>query len=90
MTEDLNRLLAVHMEEGCGKPYFEDINEALRVADKLQMKGFGFKLKDMCPKKMDDSMWSARFTGKDGADYEIEHPEASCAICLAALKALEG
>ena len=45
MTEDLNRLLAVHMEEGCGKPYFEDINEALRVADKLQMKGFGFKLK---------------------------------------------
>lgn len=90
MSEDLNRLIAVHMDDGCGKPYFEDINEALRVADKLQMEGFEFKLRDKCPKRSDESMWSARFTDKNGNVYETEHFEASCAICLAALKAIEG
>lgn len=90
MSENINRLLSVHMDDNSRRAYFDDINEALRVADKLQMEGFEFKLRDKCPKQMDESMWSARFMDRNGNIYETEHPKASCAICLAALNALEG
>jgi hypothetical protein len=90
MSEGINQRLEVHMgEENGGHQYLQDINEALRVADKLQMHGYEFRLKDLCPRKMDETMWSATFTDGQGKVYETSHSLASSAICLAALKIFE-
>ncbi|HKK32000.1 MAG TPA: hypothetical protein VJ934_00355 [Desulfomicrobiaceae bacterium] len=87
MSEEINQRLSVHMGElDTARPYMQDISEALRVADKLQLHGYSFSLRDLCPSKMDESMWSARFIDAQGQEYEMSHSQASNAICLAALK----
>jgi len=65
-----------------------NVNEALRVADALEAKGYSFALKDLCAKSLCDTAWRASFT-MDRQDVTAENPEAAVAICVAALAALE-
>lgn len=65
-----------------------NVNEALRVADALENKGYSFALKDLCAKSLCDTSWRASFT-MNGQDVMAENPEAAVAICVAALAALE-
>ncbi|WP_319543066.1 hypothetical protein [uncultured Pseudodesulfovibrio sp.] len=65
-----------------------NVNEALRVADALEAKGYAFTLKDLCAKSLCDTSWQACFTMNE-QDATAENAEAAVAICVAALAALE-
>lgn len=64
-----------------------DIHAALVLADTLKSKGFGFCLKDLCPGTPDQTLWQAIFS-KDEDDFTADHPDASLAVCSAAIGAL--
>ena len=66
-----------------------DVNEALRVADCMESRGFSFQLKDMAPKSLYDCLWRATFTHGD-KEFSAEDSESAVAICIAAAAALTG
>ena len=65
-----------------------DISVALKVADFMESKEYGFQLTDMCPKCLNESMWKAAFMTSD-AEFVAENGSAAVAICTAAAAALE-
>jgi len=65
-----------------------DIGVALKVADFMESKGYGFQLKDMCPHSLDQAMWKAVFIAAD-AEFAAEDAQGAVAICAAAAAALE-
>jgi len=63
------------------------VNDALELADMLEARGYGFRLRDARPKDPHANLWKAVFT-KDGGAVESEDAEAALAVCRAALAAL--
>ena len=64
-----------------------DIHAALALADTLKVKGFGFHLKDLCPGSPDQTRWEAVFS-RNEKEFTADHPDASVAVCTAAIGAL--
>ncbi|MBM9515255.1 hypothetical protein [Desulfogranum marinum] len=64
-----------------------DLNAALDLTKIMEVKGFAFQLKDLCPKSLTESLWCANFV-KDGEVFSAEYPQAPVAICAAAIGAL--
>ena len=64
-----------------------DIHAALALAEVLKSKGFGFHLKDLCPGSPDQTRWQAVFS-RNEEEFTADHPDASVAVCTAAIGAL--
>lgn len=86
-VEELEQQLASCL--GCEIPQNAvfDVSAALRLADMMKAKGYEFDLDDLCRKSLTDSNWLATFS-KDDMEFAAEDPQASLAICVAALGAL--
>ncbi len=63
------------------------VNDALRVAECLEARGYSFTLKDMARASLYDTLWQATF-GRDGVEFTAENEQAPLAICTAATDAL--
>lgn len=61
-----------------------DISAAMEIAENLQQQGAQFKLRDMNPRSIVDTLWQAVFTQND-TEYSAEHSQSAMAICLAAI-----
>lgn len=70
-------------------PPSSDVNEALRVVDYFESKGFSFRLKDMVPKSLSESRWRATFTHAE-TEFVAEDSQPAVAICIAAAAVLTG
>lgn len=88
LEKDLNLELC-EMLQIPKKDYCAEIHSALEVAEYLQEKGFGFKLKDMCPKDMEKNMWKAEFVCPDEVKVSEVDEDAARAVCLAAVRAFQ-
>jgi DNA-directed RNA polymerase subunit F len=85
--ERLEEQLKQHLGEIVPNHTARDIHAALELAGILENRGFVFKLKDLCPKKPDESMWRAIFF-KDDQRFSADNPQSSVAVCMAANDAL--
>jgi hypothetical protein len=83
-----NVVIAAFMNQDASTPFDADISKALSVAEKLQSLGYGFKLKDLCPKDIEHDTWAAIFTDEQGIIIREEHENAATAICRAAFTIL--
>lgn len=86
--EELNTKLAGYLDWELSDAPTTDISTALQVSEFMESKGYGFRLKDLCPKSLTESSWLAIFTNGD-AEFTAEDSESSIAVCSAALAALE-
>jgi hypothetical protein len=80
----LNAVMAAFMNQQPDTPFTTNISRALQVAEKLQTQGYEFKLKDLCPKNMEEDKWAAIFIDQQGTSIREEHENAATAICRAA------
>jgi hypothetical protein len=83
-----HKVIAAFMNTETETPFDSDISKGLSVAEKLQSLGYGFKLKDLCPKDIDHDKWAAIFTDEQGTIIREEHENAATAICRAAFEIL--
>ena len=88
MAAELENKLAQLLDTDIPAHPTQDINAALQLSDTMQAKGFAFKLKDLCPKSLSETMWRAVFS-KSGMDFKAEAPDSALAVCAAAVEALE-
>jgi len=72
------------MNDESDTPFDSDISKGIAVAEKLKSLGYGFKLKDLCPRDIDHDKWAAIFTDEQGTVSREEHENAATAICRAA------
>lgn len=86
--EDLNKKLAGYLDFELSDAPTTDINTALQISEFMESKGYGFRLKDLCPKSLTESSWRAIFTHGD-TEFTAENTESAIAVCSAALAALE-
>ncbi|MFP4168769.1 MAG: BC1872 family protein [Desulfonatronovibrionaceae bacterium] len=71
------------------KNYSQEIQTALELAEHLQKKGYGFRLKDMCPKDIESNLWRAEFICPDEVTVSEDNESAARAVCLAAVRAFQ-
>ncbi|WP_243546413.1 hypothetical protein [Pseudodesulfovibrio tunisiensis] len=92
MSEQARKILEEQLEQCLGPEMPEhptaDIHVALRVAEIMEARGYAFKLKDLCPKSLTDSMWKASFS-RNETEFASESSDAACALCAAAVAALQ-
>ncbi|MFO7816773.1 MAG: hypothetical protein ACQES5_03480 [Thermodesulfobacteriota bacterium] len=81
---ELSELLSVPEKNYCG-----EIHAALELAELLQERGFKFKLKDMCPKNIEQNKWQAKFVCPDKVVVSEENENAARAVCLSVLRACQ-
>ena len=90
MTEnEIDSRIAELMGEKEARAYREDINAALDVAQKMEERGFDFKLKDLRPKKIHESLWRAVLKTPSGTEFVAQDENSALAICLAVLKTVD-
>lgn len=87
ISDKLEHELKKHLGDAVPVHAATDIHAALALADTLKSKGFGFHLKDLCPGSPDQTRWQAVFSRNDAA-FTADHPDASVAVCTAAIGAL--
>ena len=91
MSESTPEKLEKKLKECLGKAVpahaADNINAALDLAKIIEAQGFLFRLKDLCPKSMNETRWRAVFS-KDGDQFSADHPRSSMAVCIAAVDAL--
>lgn len=87
ISEKLENELKKHLGEAVPAHAAIDIHAALALADILKLKGFGFHLNDLCPGSPDQTRWQAIFS-RDQDEFTADHPDASVAVCSAAIGAL--
>ncbi|BDQ35529.1 hypothetical protein [Pseudodesulfovibrio portus] len=87
-TEEIDRRIERFLDCDLPDRPTADIGCALRVADFMESKGFGFQLTDMCPNSPDQTLWKAVFITAD-AEFAAEDVRGAVAICAAAAAALE-
>ncbi|MFW6324439.1 MAG: hypothetical protein ACOC0U_05180 [Desulfovibrionales bacterium] len=92
MTLNERDLLERRLEQLLGTDFpsnsTDTITAALELAEHVQSRGFSFQLKDLCPRSLHESAWSAVFSNGE-AQFTAEDSQASIAVCTAAVKALE-
>ena len=90
MTENnLDSRIAELMGEKEARAYCAHINVALDVARKMEERGFDFKLKDLRPKKINESLWRAVLKTPSGTEFAAQDENPALAICLAVLKTVD-
>ncbi len=82
-----NELKKILGEAAVPRHAASDIHAALALAETLKSKGFGFHLKDLCPGSPDQTRWQAVFFRHE-KEFAADYPEASVAVCTAAIGAL--
>jgi len=87
--DSLQQALGQLLDGGLPAQATRHINDALLLANRIEAKGFGFRLSDARPKDPVSSLWKAAFS-KDGRVFQQEDPDAALAVCRAALAALQG
>lgn len=85
--EKLEHQLKLLLDEALPVQVASDLDAALDLSKIMEVKGFSFQLQDRCPRSLTDSLWCANFI-KDGEIFSAEYPQASVAICAAAIGAL--
>ncbi|SMC78240.1 hypothetical protein SAMN02746065_11023 [Desulfocicer vacuolatum DSM 3385] len=89
IPEILEKQLKHHLGKAVPANVAHDIHSALQLSEVLEAKGFSFRLKDLCPKSLNETQWSAVFI-KDGQEFSANNAESAVAICTAAVGALSG
>ncbi|MDY7001655.1 MAG: hypothetical protein SVS15_07735 [Thermodesulfobacteriota bacterium] len=90
MTENnIDSRIAKLMGEKEARAYSIDINAALGVAQKMEERGFDFKLKDLRPKKINGNLWRAVLKTPSGAEFAAQDENPALAICLTVLKTVD-
>jgi len=87
IPERLEKQLKHHLGEAVPTHAAHNIHAALKLSKILEVKGFSFQLKDLCPKSMNETQWRAIFH-KDGEAFSADDPQSSVAVCTAAIGAL--
>jgi hypothetical protein len=87
LSEKLENELKKYLDGAVPAHAATDIHAALALADTLKSKGFGFRLKDLCPGSPGQIRWQAVFS-RDEKEFAADHPNASVAVCTAAIGAL--
>jgi len=86
---EIDLRIAKLMGDEKARAYCADINAALTVAQKMEQRGFFFQLKDLRPKKINESLWRAALRTPSGAEFAAQDENPALAICLAVLKAAD-
>jgi len=90
MTKNgIDSRIAKLMGEKEARAYCMDVNAALEAAQKMEQRGFFFQLKDLRPKKINESLWRAALRTPSGAEFAAQDENPALAICLAVLKAAD-
>lgn len=87
ILEQLEKQLEQLLGEAFPNQAVYDIHAAMELAVILETKGFTFQLKDLCPKSLNETAWRAIFF-KENITSFADDPEASVAVCKAAVAAL--
>lgn len=87
LSDNLENELKKYLGEAVPAHAATDIHAALDLADTLKSNGFGFHLKDLCPGSPDQTRWQAVFS-RNEEEFTADHPDASVAVCTAAIGAL--
>lgn len=85
-VEDLEKQLRQFTDAEISARAVRDIHSALQIAEILESKGFSFKLKDLCPKSLNDTLWRAVFS-KDAEEFNAKNEQSALAVCAAAIQA---
>jgi len=88
-NNNIDSRIAKLMEEDEARAYSTDINTALEVVQKMEERGFDFKLKDLRPKKIHESLWRAVLKTPSGTEFAAQDENSAIAICLAVLKTMD-
>ena len=86
--DELDQRLGEYLAPELPEHPSSDVNLALRVAGLLEARGYSFRLKDLCPKSLSESLWQAVFTDGD-TRFAAEDCRSAVAVCTAALAALD-
>ena len=85
--EQIEKQLKQYFGEAFPSHAVYEINPALELSQIMEARGFGFQLKDLCPKSLNQTQWRAVFF-KDGQKFSADDAQSSVAVCTAAVDAL--